>query len=190
MWSANPCDLSIPMNLIAIGKLLQHTSKMLLLDIKKLVTKIIQNSTKIQSQTGTSIHAPQILEGNVKTCIQNISSPPFRPLYSALLYNIMAGLMKRQARKVAFITKLFSINFHSWEKSYNDCVGACDVATREGSFESLERLVYKQSAQRVQNFWICPDFWTILNQHWKCPEIVQKIWTLLSWHCVWTKTNC
>ena len=35
-------------------------------------------------------------------CIQKISSPPFRPLYSALLYNILAGLMKRLVREVVF----------------------------------------------------------------------------------------
>ena len=33
----------------------------------------------------------------------NISSPPFRPLYLALLYNILAGLMKRLVRKVVYI---------------------------------------------------------------------------------------
>ena len=32
----------------------------------------------------------------------NISSPPFRPLYLALLYNILAGLMKRLVREDVF----------------------------------------------------------------------------------------
>ena len=35
--------------------------------------------------------------------ILDISPPPFRPLHLALLYNIVAGLMKRQAREVVFI---------------------------------------------------------------------------------------
>ena len=48
-------------------------------------------------------------------CIQKISSPPFRPLYSALLYNIMAGLMKWQAREVVFILKVFDNNDNRWK---------------------------------------------------------------------------
>ena len=35
-----------------------------------------------------------------------------------------------------------------------------------------------QRSHRVQNFWICPEFWTNPQIHWICPKIIQKFWTL------------
>ena len=52
-------------------------------------------------------------------------------------------------------------------------------AKRARSAPSLTRSSSLQSAHCVQNFWICPEFWTNPEIHCNCPEKIQKFWTLL-----------
>ena len=54
----------------------------------------------------------------LQLCSRNITSPPFRPLHSALLSNIWAGLMKRPAREVAFNIKGFNYNLYEWGSTF------------------------------------------------------------------------